>query len=173
MADHWYALRVKPHKERLVYNWLDTHGITLFYPHVPVQPKNPRAAKERPYFPGYLFVRADLAALGDNAFAWLPGVVGLVSFGGEAAIVPDHLVYELRERVAKIRRSGGLKLAELQQGDRVRITDGPFTGYEAIFDMTLPDKERVQVLLAFLSHYPQPVQLRASDVTKVKRKLDV
>lgn len=170
MATHWYALRVKPHKERFVQQWLDTHEITLFYPHVQVQPKNPRAAKERPYFPGYLFVQADLDVLGDNAFAWLPGAVGLVSFGGEAAIVPDHLIYELRERVAQIRRSGGLKLAELQQGDRVRITDGPFVGYEAIFDMTLPDRERVQVFLAFLSRYPQPVQLKVSDVTKVKGK---
>ena len=169
MTTHWYALRVKPHKERLVHNWLDTHGIILFYPHVQVQPKNPRAAKERPYFPGYLFVQADLKELGENAFAWLPGAVGLVSFGAEPAIVPDHLIHELRERIAQIRRSGGLKLAELQPGDRVRITDGPLAGYEAIFDLRLPDRERVQVLLAFLSNFPQPVQLSAAYIEKVKQ----
>lgn len=169
MTSSWYALHIKPHKERFVRDWLTVQNIPFFHPHVRVQPKNPRAAKERPYFPGYMFVRVDLHSLGDNAFAWTPGTTGLVAFGGQPAIVPDHLIAELRERVNRIEASGGLILADLQKGDRVRITGGVFAGYEAIFDMTLPGKERVQVLLAFLSRFPQPVQLAVADVVKVKR----
>ena len=173
MSIYWYALRVKPHKEGFVEEILHTQKVTFFCPRVRVQPKNPRAAKERPYFPGYGFIRANLADLGENFFQWIPGTVGLVTFGGEPAIVPDHLIHELRDRVNQIEASGGLIFADLHKGDRVRITGGPFAGYEAIFDMSLPDQERVQVFLAFLSRYPQPVQLRASDVTKVKGKVGV
>jgi len=37
-------------------------------------------------------------------------------------------------------------------------------GHEAIFDTHMADKDRVQVLLSFLSSYPQPLQLDAEDI---------
>lgn len=40
---HWYALHVKPHKERAVYEQLLARDITAYYPHVRVKPKNPRS----------------------------------------------------------------------------------------------------------------------------------
>jgi transcription antitermination factor NusG len=170
MSSHWYALRVKPHKERTVYRQLQCQEcIELFFPSINVEPKNPRAAKEQPYFPGYMFVRADLNRLGTNLFNWTPGTHGLVSFDNEPAVVPEHLIVELRRRVAQIRAAGGLLFDNLQKGDRVRIVRGPFEGYEAIFDMRLPGRERVQVLLAFLSKYPQPVKLPVSNIEKAPK----
>lgn len=183
MTAAWYALHVKPHKERFVYERLSSPEtiapflkvdpallrIEPFFPSVRVKPKNPRAAKIRPYFPGYLFIHADLALLGDAAFNWIPGAHGLVRFGDTPAVVPDALIRELRQRVALINEHGGLMAEGIHPGDRVRITSGPFAGYEAIFDMQLPGKERVQVLLSFLSRHPQRVQLEATDLVKVKK----
>lgn len=166
MAEYWYVLRTKPQKEQFVLQQLRVQAVTLYFPAVRVKPVNPRAAKIRPYFPGYLFVQADLAQAGRNAFSWLPGVVGLVQFGGEPAIVPDTLIRSLQERLA---RTAQLRQDDLQPGDRVRITSGPFTGYEAIFDLRLPGKDRVQVLLAFLSQQPQPLKLPAADVTPLRK----
>jgi transcription elongation factor/antiterminator RfaH len=169
MTPHWYALRVKPHKEGTVYRQLQQQdAVELYYPSVRVHPKNPRAAKERPFFPGYMFVRADLSHLGANLFNWTPGTHGLVTFGDEPAIVPEHLIHEVKRRVAQIEAAGGLLFDNLQKGDRVRIVSGPFEGYEAIFDMRLPGRERVQVLLAFLSKHPQPVKLPASNIEKAR-----
>ncbi len=168
MAEHWYVLRTKPKKERFVHQQLVARDVPLYFPSVRVKPVNPRASKIRPYFPGYLFVRADLAQEGRNAFNWLPGTIGLVQFGGEPAAVPDNLVHELKERIAQLAQAEQKRRDGLQQGDRVRIVSGPFAGYEAIFDMRLPGKERVQVLLAFLSKHPQPVKLLADDVVKSK-----
>lgn len=170
MTLHWYALRVKPHKERFVYRQLRAREVDVFFPSVRVTPKNPRAARERPYFPGYIFVRADLNRLGVNNLNWTPGAHGLVSFGESPATVPDGLIQELKRRLERIRAQGGLLFDELKPGDKVRIVDGPFEGYEAIFDMRLPGRDRVQVLLAFLSRYPQPVKLHAADIEKVKKK---
>jgi transcription elongation factor/antiterminator RfaH len=168
MTQHWYALRVKPHKETAVYQLLQAREVDTYYPTLKVKPKNPRAARERPYFPGYLFVRANLEEVGVNAFSWLPGTSGLVAFGEIPAVVPDHLVQELKRRLAQLKVEAESVLDYLRKGDRVRIVSGPFQGYEAIFDSRAPGKERVQVLLAFLSSHPHPVKLDAADIVRLK-----
>ena len=162
----WYALRVKPHKERTVFNRLQSERIDAYFPQVKVKPKNPRAAKKKPYFPGYLFVHVDLDKVGSNTFNWMPGTLGLVSFDGIPASVPANLIIELQQRLAQIEAAGGLELAGLEHGDRVRIIEGPFAGYEAIFDTHISGSDRVQVLLAFLSRHPQPLKI---DVTEIKK----
>lgn len=168
MSKNWYALHVKPHKERTVYQLLLSQDVTAFFPSLKVKPVNPRSAKERPYFPGYLFVQADLTVEGTDAYRWLPGAHGLVRTGGEPAVVQVQLITEIQAHLQKIEKSGGLNLAAIQPGERVRITAGPFSGYDAIFDAYLPGQERVQVLLAFLSKQPQPVKLDASTIQKIK-----
>ena len=167
--EKWYALRVKPHKERTVSQQLQSWDVGIYCPLVRVKPKNPRAAKKKPYFPGYLFVHIDLESVGTNAINWMPGTVGLVSFGGTPAIVPDNLISELQQRLCQIEAEGGLEMVNLEPGDAVRIVEGPFAGYEAIFNMRLPGNDRVQVLLSFLSQYPHPVELDADDIQKIKK----
>lgn len=161
----WYALRVKPHKERTVRQRLEADAVALFLPTVPVNPKNPRAAKEKPYFPGYLFVRADLGRVGQNAFSWMPGTLGLVAFGGVPAPVPDVLIDALREKLA-LADSTADDPDPFEKGETVRIVRGPFAGYEAIFDAALPGSERVQILLAFLSTHPHPVRIDSDSIKK-------
>jgi transcriptional antiterminator RfaH len=168
MTSHWYVLRVKPHKERSVCEQLELRDLDVYFPVLKVNPVNPRSARERPYFPGYLFVKADLTELGASALSWVPGVQRLVSFGGLPAKVPANLIEEIKVRLAAIEASGGLTLEKLKQGDRVRITGGLFAGYEAIFDARLPGNQRVQVLLSFLSSAPQPVKLNAVDIIKAR-----
>jgi transcriptional antiterminator RfaH len=165
MSELWYALRVKPHKEKLVYHLLLAQDAQVYYPYYRVKPKNPRAAKERPYFPGYMFVHADLVQVGLHAYDWVPGAYGLVTFGGIPSVVPVALIQQLEKQLREMKEAD-LARRQFKPGETVRITEGPFAGYEAIFDLYLPGDERVQVLLAFLSHYPQPVQL---DVTNVEK----
>lgn len=166
MSTHWYALWVKPHKETTVFEQLRARDVEGYLPMVKVNPKNPRAAKYRPYFPGYMFVYADLDALGQNFFTWLPGTRGLVGFDGEPSVVPPEMVRWLEKRIGEIDKAGGLVFDELNEGDTVRITRGPFAGLEAIFDKRLSGDERVQVLLKFLSEHPQRVQLDSADIEK-------
>jgi len=165
----WYAMRVKPHKERFVRQQLEEQGAAVFFPAVRVKPVNPRAAKIRPYFPGYLFVQVDIEQEGVDVFRWLPGVQGLVMFGGVPAAVPETLIAGLRERLQQIEAAGGLgRRPSFKPGERVRIVAGPLAGYEAIFDAQLSGEERVQVLLAFLSAQPQRVKLDMEDIRKVE-----
>ncbi|MCZ7600526.1 MAG: hypothetical protein M5U09_26195 [Gammaproteobacteria bacterium] len=99
-------------------------------------------------FPRYLFISLDTS--NDN---WAPirstfGVTRLVRFGPEPAVVPDALIQLLMDRendeglLAPPRRS-------FEKGDRVRIFEGPFKDYEAIFPAS-NSNERVVVLLEIL-----------------------
>ena len=169
MASHWYALRSKPRKEDAVWKQVNERGFEVFYPRLRVNPVNPRSRKFRPYFPGYLFIRADIDAVGLSTFQWLPHSKGLVSFGGESSPVPDNLIYAIRQRVDEITTAGGEVFDALHKGDVVRINYGPFEGYEAIFDVRLPGTERVRVLLQFLSSRFVPIELEASHLQTTKR----
>ncbi len=171
MALSWYALRSKPRKEDVVWLQLKTQGYQVIYPRLRVHPVNPRARKLVPYFPGYLFVMADLDEVGVTAFQWMPNTLGLVGFGGEPASVPDNLIQTLLKRLDEINRAGGEMLHGLKPGETVRITDGPFRGFEAIFDAQLPGHERVRVLLEFLgNHRKVAVELRAAQIKRFKDK---
>jgi len=167
MLTKWYALQIKPHKERSVFEQLAELDIHIFYPTMNVKPKNPRSAKQKPYFPGYMFIKADIDLMGRNAFSWIPGTHGLVSFGGIPAIVPEELIQKLRIELEKINVVQSERL-DVQCGESVRIVDGPFAGFDAIFERHLAGNERVQVLLAFLSRHPQAVKLDESYIEKVE-----
>lgn len=167
-APRWYVVRAKAHRERVVHEQLRTHGMEVFFPAVKVNPVNPRAARERAYFPGYLFVHIDLATMNTNVLRWMPSAVGLLEFGGEPAVVPEALITQLRRRIASIQAAGGLVLHDLTHGDTVTITAGPFAGYEAIFDLRLKGSDRVRVLLELLRRQVT-VEIDAGSLRKVKR----
>ncbi len=168
MSKLWYALHVKPHKEEAVHDFLVARGMADFYPFLQVQPVNPRARKRRPYFPGYLFVQLDLDELGPNALRWTEGTYGLVSFGNEPASVPESLIHEVQRRIEESNAAGGIQAPSFEQGDRVRIIEGAFEGYEAIFDMDLSGKDRVQVLLSYLSQQPKRLIIEPKQIQKIE-----
>jgi len=79
------------------------------------------------------------------------------------------VVKAIRRRVQEIREAGGLTFDGLEQGDPVRITDGPLKGYEAIFDLRLSGSERVQVLLQMLGRQMR-VTVNANAIERVRRR---
>lgn len=169
MPSNWYALRSKPRKEDAVSRQALSMGFEIFYPRLRVQPVNPRSRKFVPYFPGYLFVAADLAQVGISVFQWMPHTLGLVAFGGEPAPVPEALIEGVRRRMDEINAAGGENLLGLHPGDLVWIRQGPFSGMEAIFDTRLPGSERVRVLIEFLANRRRvPLVLESQSIEKRK-----
>jgi transcriptional antiterminator RfaH len=169
VAKQWYALRSKPNKEEAAWQQARARGFETYYPRFRVRTVNPRARQIRPYFPGYLFVKADLAAVGSFVFQYLPHSAGLVSFGGEPAPVPEALVQAMHSRLGEIAAAGGEVFHGLKSGDSVLIHHGPFAGYEAIFDARLSGGERVRVLLEMLGGRRVPVELNAACIQRAKR----
>jgi transcription antitermination factor NusG len=169
MAEAWYVIRSKPNKEEFLGGQLSAYGIKVFYPRIRVKTVNPRARKLRAYFPSYLFVYVDLEKVGVSTLHWMPGAINLVSFDGQPASVPDSLITAIERQVESINHSQKNMLLGLKPGDVVSIHDGPFAGYEAIFDGQISGRERVRVLLSFLQNRKITVELKENQIGRVKR----
>jgi len=165
MSYHWYALHVKPHKERSVFDLLRSKNIEVYYPRLRVKPVNPRSRKERPFFPGYMFVYINLDDDGVSILRWTEGTHGLIEYGGEPASVPANLILNLQQRLATMQPENS-DAERFKKGDIVSIVDGAFEGYEAIFDAKLPGKDRVRVLLTYLNDQPKQLQIAPSQIVK-------
>lgn len=169
MAASWYALQSKPNKEDALNEQLLNQGIEVFYPRIRVNPVNPRARKIKPYFPGYMFIKADLETVGLSTIQWMPFSRGMVIFDQEPAPVPDFLIEAIKRKVEQVNAAGGEIFNGLNKGDEVTIEEGPFAGYEAIFDLRLPGSERVRVLIKLLSERQVPVEIHVGQIRQKKR----
>jgi transcriptional antiterminator RfaH len=169
-------MRSKPNKEMALSHELSARQVEVFYPQLRVRPVNPRSRTVQPYFPGYLFVHVDLEQIGFSELHRLPFSLGLLSFGGEAPVVPELLIHGIQRRVEEINAAGGRFASprsvvdnSLRQGEAVVILDGPFAGHEAIFDECVSGSERVRVLLKLLNRRQLPLMLPTEQI-KLKNR---
>jgi transcription antitermination factor NusG len=151
MAGAWYVLRSKPHKEQALSDLALGWAMDVFYPRIRVEPVNPRSRKIRPYFPGYLFAKADLETAGSSFLRHIPMSMGVVEFGGQPAVVGEEIINQLRRHLGLLNARPASPTDRFKPGDKVIITSGAFEGYEALFDASLPGSMRVRVLLAMLN----------------------
>ncbi|MBI5651015.1 MAG: hypothetical protein HZC40_11325 [Chloroflexi bacterium] len=148
---HWYTVHTKPRKERQVASYLAERGIEIFYPTLPA-PRRRGRPDERPFFPCYLFARADIDQVGLWTLHYAPGARRVVMIGDKPARVDERLVEAIRARLAQADVFDGIGEI-INQGDRVIITSGPFADLDAIFDRRLSPQGRVRVLIHLLHHW--------------------
>ncbi len=162
----WYALQTKPQSERFVHDVAASRGLE---PYLPIWDPSPRRNKPsvlRPYFPTYLFVRCDLAAVGLSSLQYMPGVRRLIFAGDQPASIQDQVIAELRMRLKELERElAGARANMPRPGERVVITSGVFAGYEALFDRELASGERARVLVDFLQKRI-PVELNSAFIER-------
>ena len=135
-------LRSKPRQELIAQVNLTQQNYTVYYPQAQIE------AKIVSLFPGYMFVQLDKEL--DNFFPIrsTKGVLNLIRFGMEYAIVPDEVIQliqsEQQQTTDKI-----IDLSKFHAGDKVKVTQGALQTQNAIFAEYDGDK-RVIVLLSFL-----------------------
>ncbi len=159
----WYLVFTKPRQERKALENLERQRYEAWLPLMCVRRRRTGRLAERvePMFPRYLFIRLD-----DEHDDWGPvrstlGVANMVRFSGRAARVPDDLVEAIR---ARCDGQGVWRVPEreLRAGDPVRIEEGPFAGYEAIFKAST-SRERVVVLLTIAGR-ETPVNIGRAEI---------
>ncbi len=162
---NWYLIHTKIRQERMALDHLERQGFECFLPLIRTEKLRRGALQvvQEPLFPRYLFIRL---GTGLESQSWAPirsttGVSRLVSFGQMPAKIDDELVAELRAQS----EASEVVLRHFEPGEQVVVTDGPFVGVEAIYQM--PDAEgRVMVLLNILSKQVK-LSVQAGSLRKV------
>jgi transcription elongation factor/antiterminator RfaH len=166
---NWYVMHSKPQKEALLRERLRVQRIEVYLPAIRVKPVNPRARKELPFFPGYLFIHVDLEQISLSELRRIPGTTGIVSFGGEPATVGDSLIGTLQKQIEDITDSNYPSADRFKSGDQVVIKDGPFANYKAMFDCRLSGQDRVRVFLELLQGQRMRLELSANELQPLTR----
>jgi transcription elongation factor/antiterminator RfaH len=159
--DNWYVMHSKPRKETFLREQLQVHSIEAYLPSIRVDPVNPRARKLQPFFPGYLFIHVDLEKISISDLRWMPGAIGVISYGGEPAYVTDGLIRAVQHQVENVNATATGYADRFNSGDSVVIKDGIFAEYTAIFDCRLSGSDRVRVLLELLQGQKMRLELSA------------
>jgi len=132
---NWFAVVTKPRQEQVALENLERQGYQCFLP-MAENPYQRRSTKNKkivePLFPRYLFLRAiastqDLAPVRSTL-----GVVSMVRFGTELAVVPDEIIDIIEARMMPDTGLIRIEPGEVKSGDKVRVFDGPLAGVGGI-----------------------------------------
>lgn len=147
----WLVARTKISAERKAAHHIARQGFEYYMPVITtkvMRTKRSVELKTEFLFPGYIFVRSDgrwRCLMG----TW--GLIGVITFGGEPAIVPDDIIDQLREREDL---EGRVQLpprpvSRFRPGQLVQVRSGPFEGKIGIYEGS-STRERERILLDIL-----------------------
>lgn len=125
---HWYAIYTRSRHEKKIARLLSEKGLTNYLPLIEVYHRwSDRYQKVlTPLFSCYVFV---FIALRDRLkVLQTDGVIKLVSFNGQPAIIPDHQIEAIRRIIEEKMKVD--PIACFTPGKKVRVRQGPLKGIE-------------------------------------------
>jgi transcription elongation factor/antiterminator RfaH len=169
--EQWYTLYTKPNAEYQVAASLQKREIQTYLPEIEIA-KDRRGRDRKPFFPCYLFIKADLRVVGLSRVRWTPGLRRIVTFDDWPVPLPDEVINLIRCKLGEINAAGGQPRHTFRPGDSVRITDGSLQNMLAIFEGPTTPAQRVRVLLTFLGH-ARRVSVPVADLEKALSEAEV
>ena len=128
-----------------------------------------RVMVQKKVFPGYLLVRCDLDDDSWYVIRNTPGIVNFVGQGGKPSPLPRREVESFLqvkvEGVEPTPRRGKPRL-EFEQGETVRVKEGPFANFEGEIVEINEDQLKLKVLVNLFGR-ETPVELEFGQVAKV------
>ena len=146
---HWYLVHCKPREDARALEHLERQQFHCYRPMQisEVLRDGHWYRRSEPLFPRYLFVRLDCARDSWYAIRSTRGVHQIVQFNSYPLPVRDEIVDGIRARLA----APAVREPCLRPGERVQITEGAFSEFEAIF-VANEGGQRVVLLLNVLQH---------------------
>ena len=161
----WYVLHTKSRFENVVHDGLCGKSMEVFLPKITVQSKRKDRKKmiRVPLFPGYVFVKSDLAPNHHLDIVKTVGAVKLVGNKLGPISVTKDTIDSLKIMVASDQHvETGYAFSK---GDRVVVVQGAFSGVTGIFDR-YGSKGRIVVHIEALGQFAA-VEVDVEDVEKV------
>lgn len=159
----WYVVQCRANQNFRAQENLENQGFTCFQPQLRVEKLRAgrRVQRTEPLFPGYLFIQLHKEGQSWHSIRSTRGVQKLVAFGDYPMTMPDEVIEELRINTDVANNETPI----IRPGDRLRIENGPFANFEAVFER-FDGQERVVVLLGML-HKQHALTLALKDVAAV------
>jgi len=124
-----------------------------------------KRTSSRKFYPGYILVQMHLD---DNTWHTVRNTAKVTGFvGGE--VKPTPIPDEEAERIIQQMQEGVSKPKpryQFEEGDEVRVVDGPFSNFQGIVEEVKPDKEKLRVLITIFGR-ATPVELEFIQVNKI------
>ena len=127
--------------------------------------KGQRKLSHRKFYPGYVLVRMELTNETWHVVKDTPKVTGFVGSKTEPFPIPE----EDAEKIIAQMQEGALKpkpKIKFEPGDKVQVTDGPFTNFTGTVDEVRADRGRVKVMISVFGR-PTPVELEFTQLEKI------
>ncbi len=119
---------------------------------------------KRKFFPGYMLVEMELCDETWHLVKSTPKITGFVGSATKPPSIPETEVRRLTRQIDE----GTLKpkpRVQFEEGENVRVIDGPFQNFNGVVDAVNPDKGRVRVLVSIFGR-STPVELEFVQVEK-------
>jgi transcriptional antiterminator NusG len=127
--------------------------------------KGKRKTSSRKYYPGYILVQMELD---DGTWHLVKNTAKVTGFlGGKDKPVP--MMDKEAERILAQLEDGKNKPQpkfSFEEGDDVRVVDGPFTNFQGTVEEVNPEKGKIKVLVSIFGR-STPVELEFVQVTKL------
>jgi transcriptional antiterminator NusG len=126
--------------------------------------KGTKKTSSRKFFPGYILLNVDLDDQTWHTVRGTPKVTGFVGDDLHPQSLSDDEAMKIIGRI----KDGALKpkpKVMYEQGDVVRVTDGPFSNFQGVVEEVNPEKGRVKVMVSIFGR-ETPVELEFVQVVK-------
>lgn len=177
----WYVMRAISGKEGKVKEYIDAYRNQHedFAKHVaqalvPTEKvvtirNGKRVVKEKNRFAGYVFVETDLVGEIQNDLRNVPNVLGFLS-DTKSSTKPmplrDTEVSQMLGTVDELQEIPEEVMIPFEVGESVKVTEGPFTGFDAIIEEVNNEKKKLKVSVKIFGR-KTPLELGFMQVEKL------
>ncbi len=124
-----------------------------------------KRVSERKFLPGYILVQVDLNEDAYLAVKSTPGVTGFIGMGRQPSSLPDDEVDRIVKKTKETQTKPSPKII-YQQGEPVRVNDGPFMNFNGVIDEVYPEKGKLKVSVSIFGR-STPVELEYWQIEKI------
>jgi len=117
-------------------------------------------------FPGYVLIKMDLSDELWYVVRNTPGVMGFVGGGTNPTPLEDEEVENILSSGERRAQEEAKRAFEFSVGDRVKVIDGPFTGFSGLVDELNEEKSKLRLMISIFGR-STPVELEFHQVEKV------
>lgn len=123
-----------------------------------------KVTSERRFMPGYVLVRMEMSNRAYHLISSMERVTGFLGPQGKPMPMRDEEVNQILNRV-EAGQEAPRNLIRFDIGEKVKVTDGPFEGFDGMVEEVDEPHNRLKVSVSIFGR-PTPVELEFTQVTK-------